>query len=122
EDKNEDYHVFIDRSDQIVVTKLSNLKLQTVVPLKIGDGPNLLNTTPSKAYMLNISSYLIEAFPFFYLVNDKGFVTKKVSVNDLFRERLKGLYSGNKENLIITGMNSSMMQVENNKFILSVRR
>lgn len=63
--KNEEYHVFIDRSNQIVVTNLSNLKLETVVPLGIGDGPELLHRKPMKAYMLSIRSYLIEAFPFF---------------------------------------------------------
>src|SRR5690606_21570890 len=119
----EDYHLYVDPHNTLVVTHLQSMKLFKHIPIQIGDGPDLFNRIPQSAVAIDISSFLVESYPNFYIINDKGFVKKRLFLNELLREEMKKL-SIDKEildNVILSRIGFQMNQSAKGEFIFIIR-
>ncbi|UCS93964.1 DUF4221 domain-containing protein [Echinicola marina] len=116
------YHLFIYNERQLIITDLNNFRLEKIIPLKRGEGPDEINTIPRKAYMISEDRYLIESFRFCYVVDGKGYVKHRVSLDDLLKDELKKGKVEFIDNLRVGGTKGSSVQVGNGEYLMTVLR
>jgi hypothetical protein len=84
-------HLFLDRFKNIVITNPVEARFIRKIAIKTGDGPNSISSGLSDFFPLSDSTFLIESFPSYYIINDSGETLKKIDImsklNQLFGDK-----------------------------------
>lgn len=112
-------HLFLDRFKNIVVTNPVEAKFIRKITIKTGDGPNSISSEINDFFPLSDSTFLIESFPSYYIINDSGETLKKIDIlsklNNLFGDKYD-------DDLYITSAKSQIANINRNEYLLHVFR
>src|SRR5690554_1027202 len=82
-------HLFVDQNFNLVISDLNRMELRKIIPIKRGDGPEYISSSSVRLpIMLDSTTFLLEAYPNFYLINEAGFVIKRINVDRLLHREL----------------------------------
>ncbi|WP_200974897.1 hypothetical protein [Echinicola sp. 20G] len=116
--KGKNAHIFIDQNLQIVISDLDSKELIEIIPLQRDDGPKMLHSHPNKAIPLQKKHFLITSLSFFYIVDQKGDVIKKINLEKIVEDQ----FSRNQEDHFFITARSSYCKIKENELIFSLSR
>lgn len=112
-------HLFLDRFKNIVVTNPVEARFIRKIAINTGDGPNSISSGINDFFPLSDSTFLIESFPSYYIINDSGVTLKKIDIlsklNNLFGDKYE-------DDLYITSSMSQVPIINQNENVLQVFR
>lgn len=112
-------HLFLDRFKNIVITNPVQARFIRKIAIKRGDGPNSISSGINDFFPLSDSTFLIESFPSYYIINNSGETIKKIDI----LSKLSNLFGDKYEDdLYITSSMSHVPIINQNEYVLQVFR
>lgn len=111
-------HSFVDGLNNIVYSDIEAGKFVKEVKINTGEGPESINGGVKRHFPIEDSNYLIESYPFFYIINEQGDVVKKQNMGEMLNNLLDGWYNDH----IYLSSDASYFRVADGEYILRIFR
>lgn len=118
---NESFHIFKDEFHNIVLTSLNDFTLKKVIKVKTGDGPDVVGGNITGVFQINTDRFLIQADPYYYVINDEGYVIKRLNLLGEIEALLDTQLLDDFSFLILTNK-GPMSKAANGEFIFTIAR